>query len=298
MKLLKSAYHLFTSVLVLTLINTTVFSQTYNIPFAEKQPAWVFPLWFTNGDGQKDTFYLAYDLEASSATEDSLFGEYPSSSDESLFYVETDFKWKVIATDKLTYAIGISISNIVYPFTIAYDSKVLYSDSLPGPSSSLVPKVWSSLEGSGVIEDCPNFDFDGFIVILSDVSIDGYPGSVFDEDFCTKDSIVIVDGVATMSLALREWNPPTAVQFSSNPYDDPVKVWLSENSLFIYHNSSVATELRLFNLSGILLHQVELPPGTYTLSEHLASWLGDFHGLLLLSASNDEMSFTRKVLIP
>ncbi|MBI1193890.1 MAG: hypothetical protein GC205_12085 [Bacteroidetes bacterium] len=134
MKLSKSAIYLLYSVLVLTLINTSVFGQTYTIPFAEKQPAWVFPLWFTKGDGQKDTVYLTFDQDASSATEDSLYGEYPIEPGDSEFDVRFGPNWKVFATDVLTYGFILSLSNIVYPFFISYDSKLLYSDSLPGAS--------------------------------------------------------------------------------------------------------------------------------------------------------------------
>lgn len=101
-----------------------------------------------------------------------------------------------------------------------------------------------------------------------------------------------------MSLALREWNPPTFLPSASSHSNDPAQVWIYENSIIIHHNSSVATELRLFNLSGILLHHEELPPGTYTLSEHLTSWLGDFHGLLVLSGTNKKISYIKKLLIP
>ena len=283
------------SIFLVALCNSNLAAQTYTIHFAEKQPAWVFPLWFTNGDGQKDTFYLAYDLEASSATEDSLFGEYPSSSDESLFYVETDFKWKVIATDKLTYAIGISISNIVYPFTIAYDSKVLYSDSLPGPPSGLVPKVWASFVGSGFIEDCPTIDFDGFSVALTDTIIDGYPVSPTSDETCTRDTLVVVQILTgPTAISLAEWDPPTSLPNQTNLIPEEINAWFEGNSLAIAVNSSENSKLRLFNLSGVLLFERDLPAGNYLVREDLKKALHNTYAFFLLSIVNSNLSFTKK----
>ena len=286
------------SIFLVALCNSNLAAQTYTIPFAEKQPAWVFQLWFTNGDGQKDTFYLAYDLEASSATEDSLFGEYPSSSDESLFYVETDFKWKVIATDKLTYAIGISISNIVYPFTIAYDSKVLYSDSLPGPPSGLVPKVWASFVGSGFIEDCPTIDFDGFSVALTDTIIDGYPVSPTSDETCTRDTLVVVQILTgPTAISLAEWDPPTSLPNQTNVIPEEINAWFEGNSLAISVNSSENSKLRLFNLSGVLLFERDLPAGNYLIREDLARILLDIHGVIIINTVNAQASQSKKLSI-
>ncbi|MEN9521788.1 MAG: hypothetical protein RL065_165, partial [Bacteroidota bacterium] len=66
-------------------------AQTYTIPNASKQPAWVFPLWFENGDGQKDTVYIGYDIHADTWNgigPDTIFGE----------------KWQVINFNKFNVA--------------------------------------------------------------------------------------------------------------------------------------------------------------------------------------------------
>ena len=48
---------------LLALVKNTV-AQTYTIPWAQQQPAWVFPLWFEDASGAKDTLYLCYDVNA------------------------------------------------------------------------------------------------------------------------------------------------------------------------------------------------------------------------------------------
>lgn len=58
-------------------MSTTVASaQTYTVPGAQQQPAWVFPLWFEDGSGAKDTLYFCYDANAKSVLPyDTIFGE-------------------------------------------------------------------------------------------------------------------------------------------------------------------------------------------------------------------------------
>ena len=49
--------------LLLAMVKNTV-AQTYTIPWAQQQPAWVFPLWFEDASGAKDTLYVCYDADA------------------------------------------------------------------------------------------------------------------------------------------------------------------------------------------------------------------------------------------
>jgi hypothetical protein len=71
-----------TSMITLLLVVLAVVSkaQVYTIPWAQVQPDWVFPLWFENGDGQKDTIYIGYDENAhgyllQENNPDTIFGE-------------------------------------------------------------------------------------------------------------------------------------------------------------------------------------------------------------------------------
>ncbi len=47
--------------IILIAVTANLFSQTYTIPGATEQPAWVFPLWFEDALGNKDTLYFGYD---------------------------------------------------------------------------------------------------------------------------------------------------------------------------------------------------------------------------------------------
>jgi len=45
----------------------------YQIPGAQQQPAWVFPMYFEDGFGYRDTVYLGYDADARGETYDPTF---------------------------------------------------------------------------------------------------------------------------------------------------------------------------------------------------------------------------------
>ena len=49
------------------LFASTVSAQQYQIPGAQQQPAWVFPMYFEDGFGYRDTVYLGYDPDAVSS---------------------------------------------------------------------------------------------------------------------------------------------------------------------------------------------------------------------------------------
>ena len=60
---------------------TKVNAQVYTIPWAQQQPRWVFPLWFEDATGKKDTLYFAWDEEADLNSLDTVFGETPIYAD-------------------------------------------------------------------------------------------------------------------------------------------------------------------------------------------------------------------------
>ncbi|MBK6730753.1 MAG: hypothetical protein IPG60_07235 [Bacteroidetes bacterium] len=69
-------------------------AQTYTIPGATEQPAWVFPLWFEDGTGAKDTLYLGYDSEGQDygyPQSDTVFAEYFNLIDTTKFNVYWSF---------------------------------------------------------------------------------------------------------------------------------------------------------------------------------------------------------------
>src|SRR5258705_12233792 len=68
-------------------------AQQYTIPWATQQPQWVFPIYFEEGTGQRDTIYIGYDPASSSIFYDTIFGEKKIYVDTNLFNVSICDGW-------------------------------------------------------------------------------------------------------------------------------------------------------------------------------------------------------------
>lgn len=128
-------------------------------------PAWLFPIIFEEGTGQRDTIYLGYDdnaLKYGIPSKDTIFGEKYLPLDTSKFQVVWeeilgDKGIKVIVTPDSNF-IGAGIQNYHSKFNLKmyWDKSLYYSDSLPFYRDSLnypdsLPK------GLGDVE-CDNVD--------------------------------------------------------------------------------------------------------------------------------------------
>lgn len=134
------------------------FSQ-YTIPWATQQPAWVFPIWFEDGNGQKDTVYIGYDTNASIyewGGIDTIFGEKLVGIDTSKFNVSLCIDW-FSCSGLCDSVIKSTVSNFTYlaqcgnagaaflfingelPLKISWDVTLFRSDSLPFPDQSPAP---------------------------------------------------------------------------------------------------------------------------------------------------------------
>jgi hypothetical protein len=150
-----------TSMITLLLVVLAVVSkaQVYTIPWAQVQPDWVFPLWFENGDGQKDTIYIGYDENAhgyllQENNPDTIFGELCQPFNNSNFYVTFSGAYSCniqgakkccigifdFLGDSILYC-NISVANHVYPLKIKWDLNVFRSSALPFNTCSNCPNA-------------------------------------------------------------------------------------------------------------------------------------------------------------
>lgn len=131
--------------------------QVYTIPWAVQQPQWVFPIWFEDGIGRRDTVYICYDsLAHTSQYQDSLFGyfwNYQMSYDTNKFnmgnlpnslpcstqpcpmskiYLSTSSG--NILFDYFQFSAG---NKINYPLKVYYDVNMLNSPALPWTPAGL-----------------------------------------------------------------------------------------------------------------------------------------------------------------
>ena len=166
----------------------------YTIPWASQQPAWVFPLWFEDGSGQKDTIYLGYDKKADKQPEgiDTLFGEKCTLPDSITFTALfthaclTGYVYKVsVTSETLQLYSGIGFLKSTWPLTMKFDASLFYSDSLPFYADSTgypdsLPRGYGEISCSNFkncISNWPSF------TIGDDPEQYLYPGCIFPPPF-------------------------------------------------------------------------------------------------------------------
>ena len=168
MKSIKWALVFFCFISIQT-ISLSTYSQD-TIPGAQEQPAWVFPIYFEEGGGQKDTIYLGYDPNAEdlgAGGNDTIYGERRFKMDTSKFNVcwsgcdgwnDTIIK-VIVLNDKIDNGFGIGFHKGKTPFTMRWDPLLFYSDSLPFPDLDPAPRVRGELSCSDFnpeYNNCPN----------------------------------------------------------------------------------------------------------------------------------------------
>jgi hypothetical protein len=124
-------------------------AQPYTIPWAQQQPAWVFPLWFESGDGQKDTLYLVYQpgLDINPQPADTIYGIKPICVNNDSFWVSANYDTPCTdSTTLILKAIGYEILSVVinhgkYPFKMKWDEQLLYDTIFGQPASPGQPTV-------------------------------------------------------------------------------------------------------------------------------------------------------------
>jgi hypothetical protein len=146
--------------ITIVFIFQSVIGQTYTIPWAQQQPAWVFPLWFEDANGDRDTIYFSYDPMAGDPWNpafDTIFGEIPFVLDTSKFqaYLECYFDSTLLVAKSITFGtegilnptsgIHICFFNVKLPLILKWDPKKFYSYSLPFEDQFPAPKVQGNL---------------------------------------------------------------------------------------------------------------------------------------------------------
>lgn len=134
-------------IISLVLIFQSVIGQTYTIPWAQQQPAWVFPLWFEDGEGKKDTAYMCFDPEADNLGigYDTIFGEKFIKQDTTSFFISLSCicpPYDTIAIKAITFpglpSSQLDIWKARLPLKIKWDKTLFYDPillSIPVPNT-------------------------------------------------------------------------------------------------------------------------------------------------------------------
>lgn len=237
------------------------FSQTYTIPGATEQPAWVFPLWFEDGAGNKDTLYFGYDPDAQDfgwPQSDSVFGEELISIDTAIF----NSLWvsgfmlpealKVVVWKNLVNSAVISFYKTFYPpLILRWDKNLFYSDVLPFPENGSAPNAWGEIvtEGNMTPSGC-SFEYP---FIMTDTSEETGLACYH------ADSMVFENGeLSGLQFTVNAWRPNWSSMNDLNLKHKAVTILQNPTSgTSIVFNSGMEGnyEVKLLTLSGDLIEQ-------------------------------------------
>ncbi|MFN0276655.1 MAG: T9SS type A sorting domain-containing protein [Chitinophagales bacterium] len=281
----------------------TSYAQTYTIPGATEQPAWVFPLWFEDALGNKDTLYFGYDPEAEEfgyPQKDTIFGEEYLLVDSSNFltvwggtglYTDTGFYGLKIIIAKLESTIGSSIafySAWYPPLILRWDKNLFYSDVLPFPDNGDAPKALGQMSTSADMVPEGECSFQYPYYMTDTVAFEG--GCVH------ADSMVFLYGsLAVLDFSIRPWQPYWDEIISTTDYSQQISIYpnpVINNYCMIEVENTEEINIKLFTTDGILLFEKNLegfPSYTLQLPEI-------FSGIYLLNITQKDFSQTLKLI--
>jgi len=214
----------------------------------QKIPAWLFPIIFEEGGGQRDTIYLGYDEDASNqfGGADTMFGEYKEPLD-SLFHAY----WGSLITNKVikntvkeTLYSGISITfhKGHLPLTMWWDAEAFYSDSLPFADRDPAPRAQGQLWLSDYSLNpdssswCPPVDE----MLLTDTFLHGGPAPCWRTDSAIFQDFFNRPGypAGLITLFIKPWQgliagvqPGAAARPALKIYPNPVREQLYITSI-------------------------------------------------------------------
>jgi hypothetical protein len=296
---------IFTTLLITCIVFKNI-AQTYQIPGATKQPAWVFPFWIEDGSGQKDTLYFGFDPDSrlEFGGSDTVYGEYRIPKSDTTFFTSlseiNDSGCKVnispwfVTANQANFVTYIYLRNGKWPITIKYDVSLFYSDALP-ISGNFYPKAYGEVWCS---DWWPNSDYNCELQVPSFFMTDSMDWH-FPEFRIRPDSIYLTGNNELTSPNMRFhigfkdftqfWTGISQLDkdkadFSvyPNPANDILKIIpsFSENFNVICSDLLGKQMLRIDNLSNENLIEIShLPKGVY-----------------LLRLESDQGIFIRKIL--
>lgn len=154
MKNIPLSYLLFLTLIVF-IISKGKAQPIYTIPWAEQQPHWIFPIWFEDASGDKDTIYFALDLQSGTIIGiDSLFGLRRVTIDTNEFHVYMQFG--TFDTCKVRigkFAVGdqVKVTKAAFPIIVKWNKSLLLSEPYP----NYIFDSYSRLESSYLFFNYP-----------------------------------------------------------------------------------------------------------------------------------------------
>jgi hypothetical protein len=275
-----------TSMITLLLVALAVVSkaQVYTIPWAQVQPEWVFPLWFEDATGAKDTLYLAYDYNCGSFTNpdiDTLYGD-------NLVLLDTS-KFQVLGCNGLPSNLLVRKSDCVnpdffyiefcfwkcqLPLIVRWDVNLFRSDVLPFADQSPAPRAQGLLWYDLPLQTASPCHY-SVPVLLSDSSI--FSGACSRVDSISFYNNPPIFGLSQITLYIVPWTGKnfTSVEIAKeksfniypNPVDDLLHIQCNGNGLYNISITNMQGQTLLATQSNadMTLEVDNIPAGIYIL---------------------------------
>lgn len=303
--------------------SVTLFCQPfYTIPNASVQPTFVFPIFFEEGNGQKDTLYLGYDSAATGmgvtgTYDDTIYGVKPIPIDTNLFYVcwtndlrksfnpvvlkDSVYKTNVskLIGSKFPGAYDIRMNSGILPLKISWDKILFYNDSLPfiiNPPAPIGQSRFNVTFSNNEVETengniiCQNWPY----IIVTDTTVSSY---------CTaQDSMTIInlfsDSIpvrwGNLSFYIHQWSglnvdidKNTTQNARSIIYPNP----FDDNFTISLNNIKNSYSIKIINLLGNLVYKNEnLQGDTRVFTESFDK------GMYIVEAESEQLILRHKVI--
>jgi len=267
--------------------------------YSQATPQWLFPIWFEDANGDRDTVYIGYDPDANliSGVFDEEFEDYVW-VDTSKFNVLVNSgspspytgdynvdSGKIIEVASSGYSsFDIDFIKGQMPITMYWDMSLFYSNDLPYPDISPYPKaagfVYCGAGEPGYV-NCPSAFDDDPLSMVDSVNInyefpitsphvfEGSGVPPFNEPEEVLSSFVI---------DILQYQLPTLVQVNfmniivaPNPFEDFLNIKIKEKitSVEIYnHTGQIVQEEQQINSENYILVTTKLVRGFYILRIH------------------------------
>jgi len=220
-------------IFLLLLLNIKTNAQTYTIPWATQQPAWVFPFWLEDGAGNKDTIYYCYDPNGHLHQTVYDFGDSLRVVDTSKFFGGFWGVWDKNRTNQVNVwdssymyyqngEVSLFWSNASPPYVkISWDVHLFRSAILPFPTKAPAPKVQGFMWwGQGIpaaypiINGIPACSYD-FPIPMTDTNLE------VNNTCFAKDSILFPVGCNPTSFFIWPWDGKSDPYFSVGAINEP-----------------------------------------------------------------------------
>ena len=263
----------------------------YLVPGAQVQPQWVFPIWFEDGNGDRDTVYFCYDPDASDShapNSDTVFGEFLIEKDTSAFWV--GIAARLGQHNNVTQMIYVSntpfrslfFNKGIYPLKMYWDVSLLNSPDLPYPDNSPQPRARIDIFCDDLFRNCP---WDRGIVIHGDSLLHGsnyFPTYKDSMVFQGDPNAPVGFTLGNFSLELKNYNAPLPVGISKikasnyvlypNPVQDNLIFAFPESttqsvhwSIYDYTGKELIRSVEIENKEHFKINTAELESGYYIL---------------------------------